>query len=133
MKKLMNVGLSAVFGALFLLSACGKYEGGPGLSLATKKGRLTGTWEASSIEYSNGNVLTIDPGTILLTFDKDGSYKTEYLGFSSTGNWEFNDDKTAIVSTINGNSTTSDPIYRLTGKDLWFKDADGDINKYTKK
>jgi hypothetical protein len=119
--------------ALFLFSACGKYEGGPGFSLATKKGRLSGTWEASSIEYSNGNVITIDPGTIVLTFEKDGAYTSNYIGFSSTGTWEFNDDKTAITTTINGSVNTTDPIYRLTNKDLWFKDADGDINKYSKK
>jgi hypothetical protein len=133
MKKLMNRGLLAIFAALFVLSACGKYEGGPGFSLASKKGRLTGTWDATSIEYSNGNVVTIDAGTNLLTFDKDGTYKNENPFFGATGNWEFNDDKTAIVVTINGNSETSDPIYRLTNKDLWFKNADGDINKYTKK
>jgi len=133
MKKLMNRVLVALVGMVFVLASCGKYDGGPGLTVLTKKARLTGTWDATSIEYANGNVITIDPNTVTLTFEKDGTYTTNYIGFAANGTWEFNADKTAITSTINGSSNTTDPIYRLTNKDLWFKDADGDIAKYTKK
>jgi hypothetical protein len=134
MKKLMNRVLVALVGMVFILASCGKYDGGPGLSLATKKMRLTGTWDATSVEYADGSSQTIGPNTVVLTYEKDGTFKATYLGIElEPGTWEFNSDKTAITTVIGGNSDTTDPIYRLTGKDLWFKDADGDITKYSKK
>ncbi len=130
----MNRGLVALVGMVLLLASCGKYEGGPGLSLLTKKGRLAGTWDASSIEYSNGNVITIDPNTLNLTFEKDGNFIGSYLSIPIKGTWEFNEDKSSLFTISEAGDTTEyDPIYRLTSKDLWFKDADGDINKYSKK
>ena len=137
MKKMINRSLFLLAGLAFVFASCGKYEGGPGLSLLTKKGRLAGTWDISSIEYANGDVLTFEPNTSSLTFEKDGSYMVSItvLGFTSSdsGTWEFNSEKTAIVSTTDGSTNTTDPIYRLTSEELWFKDADGDITKYTKK
>jgi hypothetical protein len=138
MKKRMNRGLVALVGIVLLLASCGKYEGGPGLSLLTKKGRLAGTWDISSFESADGDIITFEPNTLTMTFEKDGSYmeSVTVLGFTSSdsGSWEFNSEKTAIVSTIDGDSPeTSEPIYRLTGEELWFKEADGDITKFTKK
>jgi hypothetical protein len=131
MKKLMNRGLVALVGMVLLLASCGKYEGGPGLSLATKKGRVAGTWIPSSYEDANGNVTTYNGDEFTITYDKDGTvtYTLPVFG-SQTGTWEFNSDKTAITTNFNGSTDTSDPIYRLTSKDLWFKDADGSIFKY---
>jgi hypothetical protein len=144
MKKRMNRGLVALVGIVLLLASCGKYEGGPGLSLLTKKGRLAGTWDANSIEFSNGNVITIDPNTVNLTFEKDGTFIGSYVSIPFQGTWEFNEDKKGTwefnedkssLFTISeaGDTTEYDPIYRLTSKELWFKDSDGDITKYSKK
>ena len=135
MKKMINRSLFIFAGLTFVLASCGKYEGGPGLSLLTKKGRLAGTWDISSFESANGDILTFEPNTSSLTFEKDGSYMVSItvLGLSDSGTWEFNSEKTAIVSTTDGSTNTTDPIYRLTSEELWFKDADGDITKYTKK
>ncbi len=137
MKKMINRSLFLLVGLAFVFASCGKYEGGPGLSLLTKKARLSGTWDVSSIEYANGDVITFEPNTSSLTYEKDGSYMVSItvFGFSSSdsGTWEFNSEKTAIVSTTDGSTNTTDPIYRLTSEELWFKDADGDITKYTKK
>jgi hypothetical protein len=131
MKKLMNRVLVALVGMVFVLSSCGKYDGGPGLSLATKKGRISRTWVPSSTEDANGNVTTYQGDEFTITYDKDGSitYTIPVIG-TQKGTWEFNSDKTAIITTFGSSTDTSDPIYRLTSKDLWFKDADGSILKY---
>ena len=135
MKKLMNRGLVALVGMVLLLASCGKYDGGPGLSLATKKGRLAGTWVPSSYEDANGNVTTYNGSEFTITYEKDGTVTYDLPSlFTQTGTWEFNSDKTAVVTVFNGTSDTSDPIYRLTSKELWFKDAaDGSIFKYAAK
>jgi hypothetical protein len=138
MKKMINRSMFLLVGLAFVFASCGKYEGGPGLSLLTKKGRLAGTWDISSFESANGDIITFEPNTLTMTFEKDGSYMESgtIVGFtfSDSGSWEFNSEKTAIVSTIDGESPeTTEPIYRLTSEELWFKDADGDITKYTKK
>ncbi len=116
---------------VFVLASCGKYDGGPGLSLATKKGRISRTWVPASSEDANGNVTTYNGNEFTITYDKDGTvtYTLPVFG-TSTGTWELNSDKTAITTTFNGSTDTSDPIYRLTSKDLWFKDVDGTIFKY---
>ena len=133
MKKLMNRGIVALLGIVFVVASCGKYDDGPGLTLLTKKMRLTGTWDATRIDYASGNSLTIDPNTVTLTFQKDGTYSGSYAGFGETGTWEFNSDKTKITTTVNGNSNTTDAIDRLSNKELWFKNTSGDIYKYSKK
>jgi Lipocalin-like domain len=134
MKKMINRSLFLLAGLAFVFASCGKYEGGPGLSLLTKKGRLAGTWDANSIEYSNGNVITIDPNTVNLTFEKDGTFIGSYVSIPFPGTWEFNEDKSSLFTISEAGDTTEyDPIYRLTSKELWFKDSDGDITKYSKK
>ena len=131
MKNLMNRVLLALVGMVFVLASCGKYDGGPGLSLATKKGRISRTWVPASSDDVNGNVTTYNGSEFTITYDKDGTvtYTLPVFG-ASTGTWELNSDKTAITTTFNGSTDTSDPIYRLTSKDLWFKDVDGTIFKY---
>lgn len=136
MKNLMNRTFFALLTLTLVLVSCGKYEEGPGLSLLSKKMRLTGTWAPSEYIDANGNVTTLDSSMGTVTYENDGTVTSSYtfLGqtITVTGTWEFNSDKTAIVTTVNSQTSTSDPINRLSNKDLWFKDADGSVYKYVK-
>lgn len=115
-----------------LLSSCGKYEEGPGLSLLPKKTRLTGTWEADKFVDSNGNESNAE-GTV--TYEKDGDLSVTQDNITLTGTWEFNGDKSGIKSTFSsgGFSFTGEvDIIRLTNKELITEDADGDQYYYNK-
>ena len=121
-------------GTLTTISSCGKYEDGPGFSLMTKKARLVGDWDAK--EYTSGNVTVEDTDDEILTFEKDGTAKVSEDGVSYNGEWEFIDKKEKIrLSYTEGSFTFSDDytIRRLTNKELWLMDDDGDMIKYEAK
>jgi len=111
---------------IFNFSSC-KYEDGPNISLRTKKARLTGEWEAISID---GETLGKD-FEVTIEFDKDGDFtgtsKFSYYGYSqsysSKGEWEWIDGKAGIEVTIDGDKEEWE-ITRLTNKELQFKDQD---------
>ncbi len=111
-----------------ILSSCGKYEEGPGFTLLPKKTRLTGTWEIDKYEDSNGNESTpSDPPS--MTFEKDGDYTITDGSFSISGKWEFNGDKSGIITEFDFFGTTQKDevtIVRLTNSELITEDEDGD-------
>jgi len=128
--------------ALMLLSAivfstpsCGKYEEGPGMSLLTKKKRLSREWDAKEYVSASG-VTTADTDSDYLTFEKDGTFKITSDGVTVSGTWEFTSDKEKIktvVTILNQTSTNEITILRLTNKEFWTKDSDGEITKFEAK
>jgi hypothetical protein len=52
MKKLINVTLMFAVCTIIALSGC-KYEDGPGLSLRSKKARVTAKWEVKKVLYNS--------------------------------------------------------------------------------
>lgn len=130
--KLFSFALLAM---VFVLgTSCGKYEEGPGFSLRTKKARLAGVWKAEKYVSSNGtSVPASSNDNSTWEFEKDGSMtlKVDEDGFSFTasGTWEFVKDKEYIKTTIEffGQTETDEmKIVRLTNKELWIEDEDGD-------
>jgi len=133
MKKLIILILTLV-SAIFIFSACAKYEDGPSLSLRTKKQRLKGTWE-----YSAGTA------NLYISLKKNGSgvayfkiavFKTE----DNDLKWKFTNNKEKLNIYINFKPSTSElfkqyaevemtnieldcDIIRLTNKDLWLRIA----------
>lgn len=121
-------------GTLAAIPSCGKYEDGPGFSLLTKKARLVGDWDRKSV--TSGNFTIEDTDDEITTFEKDGTIKVSEDGVSYSGTWEFIDKKEKLrVSYTEGSFTFSDDytIRRLTNKELWLTDDDGDLSKFEAK
>lgn len=130
MKKVTSVIAALFMTAVFTMTfeSCGKYEEGPGFSLASKKGRLSREWVGDVyIDGASGTSVTIT-GSDVVTFDKDGKFTYTSGGASSVGTWEFSSNKeNLLVSfTILGvTSTDTSKIIRLTSKELWTMETDG--------
>lgn len=133
MKKLFFVGLATLAVSSATLTSCSKYEEGPSLALSSKTARLTGSWKLTAQTTNGAN----DPLTGLTTTMevlKDGTYSTlvsySYMGFNYTndfaGTWAFSDDKTQLITTVNGASgTETQTIVRLASKELKLKSVNG--------
>lgn len=126
------LALTLVFGS----TSC-KYEDGPNLSLRTKKARIAGDWIIEKTIDSDGTETAVkEANSPVTTIEKDGTVKTVYTvaGVSTTvsGTWEFTDSKKKIKFTNDGNSNTEE-ILRLTNKEFWIKDTDGDKTYYKAK
>ena len=121
MKTTLKIGFAAIIIASTMFSSCGKYEDGPKISLATKKGRLCRAWTVES--FVDGATKIEVPCTV-------GCGNTEYLkdgsimnnGLKVTGfTWQFSSDKKKL-EIVFGSITSSDEIIRLTGSELWLRD-----------
>ena len=109
-----------------LFIGCGKYDEGPAISLKTKKGRLARTWKIEKYIDSDGTTYTPTANdNYTVTFSKDGVFTSTYGIFSIAGTWAFTSDKSGIITTVAGDSDT-ETILRLTSKEFWSKDSDGD-------
>jgi len=118
---------------LLMLSACGKYEDGPAISLRTKEHRLVNNWQVSSA-YQNGTDKTSDFNAAyagyLLDIRKDDTYTLQYSPFSigqvnDHGTWAFTDDKMQVRFTDSDGDVTVYTILRLKEKELWVRFMDG--------
>lgn len=134
MKRNTILTLATVIATTAMLSSCGKYEDGPGFTLLTKKARLTGEWDTVEYESAEG-VVVADNSNSTVNFDKSGTVTFKEDGFSISGTWDFTSDKEKIRITTEffGSSGSEDlTILRLTNKELWTKDSDGDITRAEK-
>lgn len=114
---------------LLSLNSCSKYEEGPAFTLKTKKARLSREWVADKYIDSDGNETAGNADDGVFEFEKDGSGTITSSGFGIPLEWEFTDSKQNLSFTINffGSSNTQDwEILKLTSKELWVKDEDGD-------
>jgi uncharacterized protein (TIGR03066 family) len=130
--KLFSFALLAV---VFVLgTSCGKYEEGPGFSLMTKKARVAGVWKLEKYVSANGTVTNADADdNTTFEFTKDGSVIITSTdggtSFTINGTWEFTKDKEYIKTTLvffGQTSTDEVKILRLTNKEFWTVDEDGD-------
>lgn len=120
----------AILSVAFVMGSCSKYEEGPALSLRTKKARITGEWEVEKYVSSDGTESEPsenDDATVEL--EKDGTYKVNSSFGTVEGTWEFSDDKESIKTTFSQggfSQTFTEKIIRLTNKEFWIEDSDGD-------
>jgi hypothetical protein len=133
MKKLFFIGLATLAVSSATLTSCSKYEEGPSLTLASKTSRLSGTWKLTAVT-TNGVAEDLTGLNHTMTILKDGTYNTaivySYMGFNYNddyaGTWSFSDDKTQLITTVNGSSgSDTQTIVRLAGKELKLKSVDG--------
>lgn len=116
-----------VVGALIAanFTNCGKYDDGPGMSLRTKKARITNTWRFDKVISSTGSTVTSQYDDITMEFRRNGEYQEEQPNYVSTGKWEFVEDKEQIRIIYNNPTTPGKlTIRRLTGNEFWFENGD---------
>ncbi len=129
MKKSYKYSLASVATAvvIFNFTSC-KYEDGPKISLKSKTARLTGEWEVTKLGDED-----IDNMELIMEFEKDGDFTYDitysYYGYEYSykikGEWEWEDKKEIIDLNIDGSHTELE-VKRLTNKELWVEDEDGD-------
>ena len=127
--KLFSFALLAV--VVVLGTSCGKYEEGPGFSLMTKNARVAGVWKLEKYVSANGTVTNAEADdNTTFEFTKDGSVIITYMdggvSFTVNGTWEFTKDKEYIKTTTTFFGVDEVKILRLTNKEFWTVDDDGD-------
>lgn len=124
MKSLVK-SLSFVAFAALILTSCGKYEDGPGISLRTKKARLAQEWQLDEVEIE-GTDFTSSFNRWELEFEKEGDY-SESLDIINVGSgtlageWEFSNDKEEVEITYDDGTKLDLDIKKLSKKELWFE------------
>ncbi len=143
--KNLKTAFALVIGAAFLFG-CGKYEEGPGISLRTKKMRVTGEWEIDEYVEDNEN-FTSDFNFYEIEFTSDNEFTERgqiegFETFTFEGDWDFSGDKEELELEYDDGTRVDFTIIRLTNTELWIEfsvDFDGDSNeelvevKFTKK
>lgn len=128
--KFAVVALLALSTVAVSTSSCSKYEEGSKFTLLTKKARLVGEWTLDNYTV-NGTSQDMSGTTLKMDIKKDGTYTSTWSsgGFSSSesGKWEFNSDKSSIVTTDSDGDVTTTEILRLANKELKFRDVDGSV------
>ncbi len=128
MKKTLVWALSLLVAGSITLISCGKYDEGPGLSLRSKKGRLAGDWMVEKATSTTGSTVTDMTSWFAnysINFEKDGKYSATFGSITDVGSWEFSDDKMMVISTNSSGGKDSMPIIRLTNKEFWTKEVNG--------
>ena len=125
MKKLFFIAFLSV-----LAVSCGKYEEGPGISLLSKKNRITNVWSLSS-RMTNSQTTNLSNSTWKVEIKDDETYTSQatYLGIpflNESGIWKFSTDKSQLLTTPSGSSNTDSwEIIRLTKEELKLKYISG--------
>lgn len=125
--------------SVLAVTACGKYDDGPNVSVLTKKQRLQRQWDLDELVAENGYTVK-DNSTAYWDLEKDGDAEfTDEDGTKSQGKWELDDKKERLIVTatypivgtvVLGNFV----IKRLTTKELWLLDETDNItDKYKAK
>ncbi len=96
------------------LTACGKYEDGPEVSLRSRKSRVDGDWKVTRYMV-NGDDQTGSHNNDRYNFTKDGdvtyTYTDNGLSISSSGTWDLvNDDEQLRTTTT---------VFGFTNTDNW--------------
>lgn len=114
---------------VFVISSCGKYEEGPEFTILTKKHRLVGDWKIEEAMI-DGQVQDAEAyADYTLTYERDGTARITFGALIYKGTWEFIENKEKLRSISMDGTMADATIIRLTNKQLWLKDADGDLNK----
>lgn len=126
--------------ALIAVTSCKKYEEGPGLSFRSKTARIAGTWEIEKYVDADGTERKDGSNTELI-IGKEGALtqkETNVLGIRTSfeGTWAFandNNDFKTNLKIVGIPTETQNRIIRLTNKEFWIKDSDGDKTYYKAK
>lgn len=117
---------------LFIGLTSFKYEEGPFISFLSKKTRLCREWTLEKYINANGEIDN-DVEKSTFTFNKNltGKANFNYGDQTTTNNfkWMFSEDK-AYIHFISEDDYYREKIIRLTRKELWLEDNDGDVTYF---
>ncbi|MFZ6051648.1 hypothetical protein [Halocola ammonii] len=139
MNKIFSIGMLAIF-ATTLFTSCSKYEEGPLISFRSKKARISNTWQIEQA-LDDGEDVTdqYDQYELEMLDDGDASLAALYtLGdltfeYETDGTWSFEDSKEQLQ--LDFEDDDADRLYdilRLKEKELWLKEAGGNIELHLK-
>ena len=126
MKAVFKTPLVLAILSLVIVS-CGKYEDGPGFSLASKKSRLVNDWKLES-KYINGTEEALNDADKAFVYgvQKDGKLNYTFtmgvISVTGTGSWEFNDSKEVVTFAYSAGGISYSRNYtilRLTKNEFW--------------
>lgn len=126
----MKKGLAYFFvGAILLISACGKYEEGPSLSLRSKKARVANEWRvAYAYDLDDQKDITAEYQNETWEFTKDGQFFERENGeLDDAGSWDFINDKEEIAIST-GIDIDKFKILRLKENEMWLQDGDEELH-----
>ena len=119
-----------------ILSSCSKYEEGPKFSFSTKKSRLVGEWKL--VKQTENNVeVNLENVEASATISENGTYDLKFIVYvlglpftdQSEGKWKFNANKTQVIFTETGASTSSfRTIVKLAENELKLREVNSNNN-----
>lgn len=121
--------MMVLIGLLLGVTACGKYEEGPGLSLRSKKARVANEWKVVyAYDHKDQVEITSDFNGETFVFSKDGGYLKNDEGVTKkTGTWDFITDKEEIAISF-PTDIKKYTILRLKENEMWLKDDEEEIH-----
>jgi hypothetical protein len=115
--------------SLLVLASCGKYEEGPKFTLESKKSRLVGNWNVTSVK-KNGVEQSLPGTSVEYDIKEDGTYIQRLVitvfGQNFTddkaGTWKFSPDKNFLLTKeiVSGNEANW-RILKLSKEELKFR------------
>lgn len=138
--KFMKSPIALLFAALIVAAACSRYDEG-GFSLRSPEARLTQKWEVEQATDEDGNDITDNFEGSSITFAHDNTFTQTFTQMNQTvttdGTWEFEEDKTQIITEIEFDfggvtftETDTATILRLTGSEFWVNSSDNSEIRY---
>ena len=138
MKQIVFYILLSTISTILLIS-CKKYPDGPGISVISKKERLSNVWHLASY-FENGVDKTTDFNNAfqnaVITINKTGDYSLKYkawglINYSESGTWRITNKNANFETnpTSGSGSVGSHRILRLKEQELWYEDTDANGTK----
>lgn len=107
-------------------TSCQKYEDGPGVSLRSRRERISNTWKVENYKI-NGTDFTSLVSDYTETFTKDYDYSYTWGILSGTGAWVFqNNDEEVHLSGSDDQASRTLFLEKLEEKTLWYYFMEGE-------
>lgn len=121
--------LPAIAIIVITLTACRKYDDGPGVSLLPRKNRVENSWFVEKYLVNGIDSTAVYARYMAGEFyDTDGNYRTMYAihEWGATpaevyGTWEFQNRDREIKRTLKNGSTSVIEITRLKNNSFWYR------------
>lgn len=114
---------------LFCIS-CRKYDENSGLSVQSKKGKITAEWKLIKLRFDG-----LDQGAPnrTLTINPDGTFSMKTSNATEAGKWQFSRSKSSVYFTFNNSGWTYKYyVVKLTGKEFWYDTGEGYQYQYSR-
>ncbi len=116
-----NLSIKVLVILLFasVITSCSKYEEGPAFSLRTKTERISNEWIVEkATDIVEGTDITEDYTGEIWDFRKDGTF---FKNGELKGNWDFYNDKEAVIITKDNGDSDVFRILKLKEKEMWLE------------